>query len=58
MEFSNEERAMIDKELETVRQEQRQNGNKLYSFEEVSKKILDRIKKEEKSYRLQDSYNR
>ena len=47
MEFSQEERNEIDKELAEVREEQKRNG-----------KILNRIKKEGENYRLQDSYNR
>ena len=58
MEFSKEERIRIDRELAKVREEQIKNGNKLYPFEEVSRRILNKIKREEKNYKLQDSYNR
>jgi len=56
MKFSEEERKEIDKILAEVEEEQKQNGNQLYSFEEVVKSIENRIKKEEENYRLQNLY--
>ena len=44
MEFSKEERIEIDKELAKVREEQRKNGNKLYPFEEISRRILNKVR--------------
>ncbi len=56
MKFSEEERKEIDKILAEVEEEQKQNGNQLYSFEEVVRSIENRIKKEEENYRLQNLY--
>lgn len=56
MRFSEEERNEIDKILAEVEEEQKQNGNVLYSFEEVTKSILNRLEKEKESYRLQNLY--
>lgn len=54
MKFSKEEKREIDKILAEVEQEQKQNGNQLYSFEEVAKNILTKIEREKNNYRLQD----
>ena len=53
MNFSEEEIKEIDTILAEVDEEQRNNGNILYSFDEISKEILYRIKREE-NYKLQD----
>lgn len=45
MKFSEEERKEIDKILADVEEEQKQNGNQLYSFEEVVKKISKQNRK-------------
>lgn len=54
MEFSKEERKEIDKILAEVKEEQKQNGNKLYSFEEVVESLLNKTKKGKDNYRLSD----
>ena len=46
MQFTAEEREIIDKLLEESDEEQRKNGNKLYSHEEVWRSILGREKYE------------
>jgi len=56
MKFSKEERKEIDKILAEVEEEQKNNGNILYSFDDVARDILSRIEKE-KNYKLQDIYN-
>jgi hypothetical protein len=47
MQFTDEERKIIDRLLEESDEEQRQNGNKLYSHEEVWGQLLG-----EENYKL------
>jgi len=54
MEFSKEEREKIDKILADIEEEQKQNGNQLYSFEEVVDSLLSKTKKGKDNYRLSD----
>lgn len=54
MKFSKEEREKIDKILAEVEEEQKQNGNQLYSFEEVVDRLLNKTKKGKDNYRLSD----
>ena len=54
MEFSKEEREKIDKILADIEEEQKQNGNQLYSFEEVVDSLLNKTKKGKDNYRLSD----
>lgn len=56
MEFSKEERKEIDKILAEVEEEQKQNGNQLYSFEEIVKKFVNKSESEENNYRLRDIF--
>ena len=53
MQFSKEEREKIDKILTEIEEEQKQNGNKLYSFEEVVRKFLSETEREN-NYSLRD----
>lgn len=55
MKFSEEERKEIDKILAEVEEEQKQNGNQLYSFKEVVKKFLNKTEREN-NYRLRDIF--
>lgn len=41
MRFDEKERKEINKILKEIEEEQKQNGNQLYSFEEVAKSILN-----------------
>ena len=56
MEFSKEERKQIDKILEEVEEEQKQNGNQLYSFEEIVKKFVSKAESKENNYELRDIF--
>lgn len=56
MRFDEEERKEINKILKEVEEEQKQNGNQLYSFEEVVKSILNGMKEEEEYRRIQYLY--
>lgn len=55
MKFSEEERKEIDKILAEVEEEQKQNGNILYSFEEVAKKFLNKTERKN-DYRLRNIF--
>ena len=46
MKFTQEEIKRIDKLLAEVDEEQEKNGNILYSFDEVARKILNRVERE------------
>lgn len=54
MKFSETEKKEINRILAEVEEEQVQNGNILYSFDEIAKEILSRLEKEEKEYRLRN----
>lgn len=54
MKFSETEKKEINRILAKVEEEQVQNGNILYSFDEIAKEILSRLEKEEKEYRLRN----
>lgn len=56
MKFSKEERKEIDKILAEVEEEQKQNGNQLYSFEEIVKKFVNKAESEENNYRLRNIF--
>lgn len=54
MKFSETEKKEINRILAEVEKEQVENGNILYSFDEIAKEILSRLEKEEKEYRLRN----
>lgn len=54
MKFSETEKKEINRILAEAEEEQVQNGNILYSFDEIAKEILSRLEKEEKEYRLRN----
>ena len=54
MEFSEKERKEIDKILAEVEEEQKQNGNQLYSFEEIVDSLLNKTKKGKDNYMVSD----
>jgi len=56
MQFSEEEKIQIDNILEEVEEEQKQNGNQLYSFEEIVKKFVNKSQRKENNYRLRDIF--
>lgn len=57
MQFTDEERKIIDRLLEESDEEQRKNGNKLYSHEEVWNYFLDKFKNDMKKTRKNKRYN-
>lgn len=54
MKFSETNKKEINRILAEVEEEQAENGNILYSFDEIAKEILSRVEKEEKEYRLRN----
>lgn len=54
MKFNETEKKEINRILAEVEKEQVENGNILYSFDEIAKEILSRLEKEEKEYRLRN----